>query len=330
LALPANAGSREAWRWYDLVLGANHRDLPQVGAIPVFQNAPSGGVAGTYGHVAYVIAVNGSRFRVRHANWGSPAPSEAQFELGSSGTVRLVAGKPTDPPIVIRGFLVQSNQQNTHLLVTAPPPRGSRCTRRVLIISSNARDMASLKQASLEVPEVPEFACDLQSKMPDSLDGYRAVWFADAASIKSRSGEALATFVQNGGGLVVCGSVAAALARETNGSGRPWMGIRGDGFSRGGVPADGFLFPSPFLGVDLGPDRRWMPIDQANIPTIYMPSTNIKDPYVAHPWDKDYAVCYVSQLGKGRFFFLSSSDNLDLQPVLRKALIAGLRWVMLN
>jgi hypothetical protein len=329
LAFPSNAGSREPWRWYDLLAGVDRLDQPQIGAIVVFQNAPNGGVAGTYGHVGYVIAVNGSRFRVRHSNWGSPAPSEADFEMGASGAVRLVAGKPSDPPIAIRGFLAPSGQPADRPLVTAPPPLGSRCTRRVLIVSSHGPDLTLLKQGNLEVADAPLFAWDLQSRMPDSLDGYHAVLFTDVASVKSGAGEALANFVQKGGGLVVCGSAAAALARETNASGRPWMGLQGDAFSRGGVPTDGIPFPSPLLGTDLGADRRWMPIDQANFPTLNTYYAKRK-PYVPHPWDSAYAVCYIDEIGKGRFVFLSSCDNLDLQPVLRKALIAGLRWVMLE
>lgn len=51
-------------------------------------------------------------------------------------------------------------------------------------------------------------------------------------------------------------------------------------------------------------------------------------PETAYSGDQDQAVCYTAEIGKGRYFFLSSSDNLNLQPVLAKALCAGLRWVM--
>ena len=42
------------------------------------------------------------------------------------------------------------------------------------------------------------------------------------------------------------------------------------------------------------------------------------------------AACCTAEVGKGRSFFLPSGRNLDLQPALRKALFAGIRWVMLK
>jgi hypothetical protein len=149
-------------------------------------------------------------------------------------------------------------------------------------------------------------------------------------------GEALANYVRNGGGLVACGNVAAVLASETLKSGNTWMGVWNSwlfgGFQWVNMPGGGIPLPSPFLGVDLGPDRQWMPLGQGQIVAILISQASghmeIKDPETN--MSSTYAVSYTAQIGKGRFFFLSSCANLDLQPALRKALFAGIRWVMAN
>ena len=73
-----------------------------------------------------------------------------------------------------------------------------------------------------------------------------------------------------------------------------------------------------------------MPLDQGQILTIRMDYASGHEDIPLYPGDQYHAVCYTAQLGKGRYFFPSSSDNLNLQPVLAKALCAGLRWVMSN
>src|SRR5438132_1584099 len=80
--------------------------------------------------------------------------------------------------------------------LTTPPLPGARCLRRVLVMSADPRKREALEKSTSEMPEMPSLAIDSQTRLPQILDDYRAIWIVDEASVQSGAGQTLASYVR--------------------------------------------------------------------------------------------------------------------------------------